>query len=59
MEFLFPLLYCVTFLGTLGMFCPKDTPVYDYFRSQDFYVFVFYLGVLTLTYVSLVRFINF
>jgi hypothetical protein len=58
-EFLFPFLYCVTFLATIGTFTDKGTSLDSYFRSKDFYTFTFYLGVLTLTYISLVRFINF
>jgi hypothetical protein len=58
-EYIFPMLYCITFLATTGLLSPKGTKAYDYFRSPDFYDFVFYLGVLTLTYMSLVRFINF
>ena len=58
-EFVFPILYCITYLGTTGLLSPKGTVSYDYFRSGEFYDFVFYLGVLTLTYISMVRFINF
>ena len=59
MEFLFPLLFCFTFLATIGVFSSTGSTIDNYYKSENFYIFVFFLGVLTLTYISLVRYINF
>ena len=58
-ELILPIVYTLTFLATLGAFTSKDTLLDKYYRSQEFYVFFLYLGVLPLLFVSFSRFINF
>jgi hypothetical protein len=58
-EFILPVIFCLAFLATLGIFAPENSEVHKYFLSQQFYLFVFYLGVVVCTYISLTRFTNF
>ena len=58
-EFIFPLVYFFCYMLYFGVFTSKGTTLDNYFRSQDFYTFVFYLGVVILTFISIVGYINF
>ena len=58
-EFIFPIFYCMGYLLVFGVFTSKGSPLDNYFRSQQFYCFVFFLGLVNLTFISLVGYVNF
>jgi len=58
-EFVYPIIYCMGYLLQFGVFTSKGTLADTYFRSGDFYTFVFYLGLVVGTFISLAGFINF
>ena len=57
-ELLLPLVFCLSFLATVGAFTEKDSHLDSYF-NHEFYTFVQYLGVFPLLFVSFAIFINF
>jgi len=58
-EFIFPIVYCLGYLLYFGVFTTKGSTLNSYFTSIDFYTFVFYLGIVILTFISMVGFTNF
>jgi hypothetical protein len=57
--FVWPLVFMFAYFLNFGLFTKKDTPIGNYFNSQDFYQFVFYLTIVVGTYISLCSFVNF
>jgi hypothetical protein len=57
-ELAMPLAFCLSFLATIGAFTDKDSDMDKYIRNE-FYYFVYYLGVVPFLYVSFAMFINF
>lgn len=58
-EFIHPIFYCLGYFLIFGVFTTPGTALDAYFKSEEFFCFVFYLGVVTLTFISHVGFINF
>jgi len=57
-EFLMPLVYFISFLGTVGAFTEPGSGIESFLKNQ-FYVFVSYLAILPLLYITFAVFINF
>jgi hypothetical protein len=52
-------MFFITYLLVFGIFTSNGSSLDKYFKSKDFYVCVYYLGIVTSNSITPVRFINF